>query len=178
MHDHLNLRSRRSQLLLAAAMLASTIAIAACGSHVPSASTPNRSATSTGSTQTFSKCMRANGVPNFPDLSRSGILTQGSGQTITVNGITVNAPAYMAARAKCHQYLQSIPASPTQAVQQQQRGLKFAKCMRNHGVPNFPDPKVLSRSGGNAVVYLPGVNLQSPAVRSAAKACGGGPKGP
>jgi hypothetical protein len=122
--------------------------------------------------------MRANGVPNFPDLSSNGMLTQGNGQTITVNGITVNAPVYIAARAKCDKYLRSIPASPTQAAQQQQRGLKFAKCMRNHGVPNFPDPKVEGRSGGNAVVYLPGVNLQSPAFRTAAIACGGGPKGP
>ena len=50
--------------------------------------------------------------------------------------------------------------------------------MRSHGVPNFPDPKVISSSGGNQLVYLPGVNQQSPAFEGAAKACGGGPKGP
>ncbi|MGO9907797.1 MAG: hypothetical protein ACLPY3_19075 [Solirubrobacteraceae bacterium] len=56
--------------------------------------------------------------------------------------------------------------------------MNFAKCMRSHGVPNFPAPKVISSSGGSQQVYLPGVNPQSPAVQAAAKACGGGPKGP
>jgi hypothetical protein len=50
--------------------------------------------------------------------------------------------------------------------------------MRSHGVPGFPDPKVISSSGGNQRVYLSGVNPQSPAFQAAAKACGGGPKGP
>ncbi len=35
-------------------------------------------------------------------------------------------------------------------------GLGFAKCMRSHGVPNFPDPKVVSRSGSSERVYLLG----------------------
>jgi hypothetical protein len=56
--------------------------------------------------------------------------------------------------------------------------LAFSKCMRANGVPNFPDPKVISGSGGNQEAYLPGVNIQSPAVQSAAKACGGGPEEP
>jgi hypothetical protein len=70
------------------------------------------------------------------------------------------------------------PTSASQQAQQTARGLKFARCMRSHGVPNFPDPKVVSRSGGSERVYLPGVNPQSPAFQTAAKACGFGPKGP
>ena len=50
--------------------------------------------------------------------------------------------------------------------------------MRSHGVPTFPDPEVRTRSGGNQEAYLPGVDIQSPAVQFAAKGCGGGPKGP
>jgi hypothetical protein len=50
--------------------------------------------------------------------------------------------------------------------------------MRSHGVPNFPDTQVMPGVGGNHVAYLPGVNINAPAVQSAAKACGGGPKGP
>jgi len=48
----------------------------------------------------------------------------------------------------------------------------------SHGVPNFPDPKVITRTDDNQEVYLPGVNFQAPAVQSAVKACGDGPKGP
>jgi len=50
--------------------------------------------------------------------------------------------------------------------------------MRSHGVPNWPDPKIITGAGGKQQAYLPGVNLQAPAVQAAAKACGGGPKGP
>jgi hypothetical protein len=57
--------------------------------------------------------------------------------------------------------------------------LAFAKCMRSHGVPNFPDPKVTGQGiqilGSNS-----GINVQSPAFQSAQASCqhllpGGGP---
>jgi hypothetical protein len=167
----------------------SAITIAACGSstphgpNAPSQSTTRtgaRSSTNSGSSSTlaFSNCMRTHGVPTFPDLSGHGMLIQGTAQTLTVNGVAVNAPAFQTARAQCQKYLPSQQPSPAQAAQQRQRGLRFAKCMRSHGVPNFPDPKVISSHAGNQEVYLPGINMQSPAFQTAAKACGGGPKGP
>jgi hypothetical protein len=56
-------------------------------------------------------------------------------------------------------------------------GIKFADCMRSHGVQNFPDP------GGGGGIQIPdgsGINPQSPAFQSAQNACrkllpGGGP---
>jgi hypothetical protein len=116
-------------------------------------------------------------VPNFPDLSGNGMLIQGNAQTISVNGVSINAPAFLAARANCQKYLPSTHTSPAQSAQRQ-RGLEFARCMRSHGVPNFPDPKVISSSGGSQRVYLSGINPQSPAFQASAEACGGGPKGP
>jgi hypothetical protein len=127
--------------------------------------------------------MRASGVPNFPDLTARGIrieATQGpDGNTLSVNGVSVNAPAFAAARQKCQRYLPHAQVSPAQAAQTQERGLEFARCMRSHGVPTFPDPNQGSSRGGNQAVRLSGVNPRSPAFRAAAKACGGfGPKGP
>ena len=126
--------------------------------------------------------MRSHGVPNFPDLSGNRMRIAASGQTISVNGVSFSASAFSAARQKCQGYLPHTYASPAQAAQQRQRGLKFARCMRSHGVPNFPDPKAVgTSSGNNQAVYLPGVTdgeLQAPAFQAAAKACGGGPKGP
>jgi hypothetical protein len=122
--------------------------------------------------------MRANGMPNFPDLRSPGLRIEGSGQTISVHGISVNVPAFLAARQKCERYMPHTDATPAQSAQQRKRGLDFARCMRSHGVPNFPDPKVISTKGANQLVYLPGINPQSPAFETAAKACGGGPKGP
>jgi hypothetical protein len=192
MRPHPNRRRfRPAGLASTAAVLASVIIVAACGSSTPTGSTVPAQATSrtaaraptdarSTSTLAFSKCMRASGVPNFPDLTGHGMLIQaGTGQTLTVNGVAVDAPAFQAARARCQKYLPAEHPSPAQAARQRQRGLRFANCMRSHGVPSFPDPKVISSHGGNQQVYLPGVNLQSPAFQSAAKACGGfGPKGP
>ena len=56
--------------------------------------------------------------------------------------------------------------------------LDFAKCMRSHGVPNFPDPKV-SGPGIQLLDSSSGINPQSPAFQSAQTSCqhlaGGGP---
>jgi hypothetical protein len=56
-------------------------------------------------------------------------------------------------------------------------GIKFADCMRSHGVPNFPDP---GAGGGIQIGSGSGINPQSPAFQSAQGACskllpGGGP---
>jgi len=123
--------------------------------------------------------MRSHGVPNFPDLPSDGMKIGAHGQTLSINGVSVSAPAFSAARQTCEKYLPHVDASPAQVAQVRRRGLEFARCMRGHGVPNFPDPDVSRpQSGGNQTVLLPGVNLQSPAVRAAASKCGGGPKGP
>ncbi len=45
--------------------------------------------------------------------------------------------------------------------------LKLADCMRSLGVPNFPDPS----AGGGGVNLTSGVNAQSPAFKSARRAC-------
>jgi hypothetical protein len=122
--------------------------------------------------------MRANGVPRFPDLSSNELRIGEHGQTVSVNGVSVNAPAFAAALQQCEQYRQHTHAGPAQTAQEIRHGVQFARCMRGHGVPNFPDPRVKTGVGGNQEAYLPGVNIESPAVQSAAKLCGGGPKGP
>jgi hypothetical protein len=43
--------------------------------------------------------------------------------------------------------------------------LKFAECMRSHGVPNFPDPGKPVGGPGS------GINLQAPGFRSAGQTC-------
>lgn len=48
--------------------------------------------------------------------------------------------------------------------------LAFAVCMRSHGLPNFPDPKV----DGNSIQIpgsMPGINRQAPAFKSAQQSC-------
>jgi hypothetical protein len=60
----------------------------------------------------------------------------------------------------------SSKPSPSGGVSQ---GLKFADCMRSHGVPNFPDP-----GGGGGGIQIPagsGINPFSPAFKAAQQDC-------
>jgi hypothetical protein len=61
----------------------------------------------------------------------------------------------------------SSHANPTQA-QAQQAGLSFARCMRSHAVPSFPDP---AANGGGFNLSAPGINASAPAFKAAQTAC-------
>ena len=66
----------------------------------------------------------------------------------------------------------STSASAAGAVES---GLAFTRCIRSHGVPNFPDPKV----SGHTVRMGSASTVQSPAFQSAAHSCQRlQPKGP
>ena len=128
----------------------------------------------------LSKCMRANGVSGFPDpvAGPSGAvglpLTVGSDGSLTAEGKTFAGPAVRSAERVCKEYLPPAGGpSPQVGAEQRAQSLAFARCMRAHGVPNFPDPTF---SGGPS--QLPtGINTQSPAFRSAARVCGAGGNG-
>ena len=174
--------------LIALAACCCVLAIAACGSSSTSSaagSAGSRASTAGSSSMlAFSRCMRTNGVPSFPDIPKGGIhigAGEGpTGPTLSVNGVSVDAPAFRTARQKCQQYLPHVNVGPAQAAQDLHRALTFAECMRSHGVPKFPDPKITTGPGGGQGVDLrgSGLNFGSPAFQAAAKACGGGPKGP
>lgn len=185
--------SRRARLITAAAVVVAVAMITACGSSSPTGSSSPGNSTSltvsssqgvsgsgsTSSTLAFSRCMRANGVPNFPDLNSSAERIQAgrgpNGQTLAINGVSVDAPAYEAARKACRKDTPHIDATPAQTAEFQKKALKFAECMRSHGIKNYPDPKITIGPGGGQGVNLSGygLNFSSPAFQSAANACGG-----
>jgi hypothetical protein len=152
------------------------IALAACGS---SGSTRNASADR--SPAALPRCMRANGVSGFPDPKAGpngaiGLsLMLESPDSLTAGGISFAGPAVQVAEKACKAYLPPAGGPPANVQAQQLRHeLTLARCMRDHGVPNFPDPA--SSSGGE--VGLPaGLDPQSPAFRSAARECGAGDGG-
>jgi hypothetical protein len=52
------------------------------------------------------------------------------------------------------------------------QAFKFAACMRNHGVTNFPDPTV-TNNGNHQAIAIKAVGPNTPAFRTASKACVG-----
>lgn len=119
----------------------------------------------------FSNCMRAHGVPNFPDLGSSGgHVPIGPG-----TGLNPASPAFQSAMAICKKNLPGGGPKLAQLSESDKlRALKFARCMRAHGVPNYPDPNF--QAGAPQAPAPPDVN--SPAGKRAFKACGGARNAP
>jgi hypothetical protein len=114
----------------------------------------------------YSKCMRENGVPNFPD-PQNGRFTLGGGPD---GDIDPESPEFQAAQRACQSLAPQGGTGGGQANPQlQEQVLEFAKCMRKNGVSDFPDPDV---SGGGVTMQAPqGTDPNSPQFRSAQQKC-------
>ncbi|MGV0806457.1 hypothetical protein [Mycolicibacterium setense] len=81
----------------------------------------------------YSECMRANGVADFPNPNAEGQFPYG--------GISVSKATWQDAVDACASLEPSAwPADAGRTPAQQDAALKFAQCVREHGVPDFPDP--------------------------------------
>jgi hypothetical protein len=150
--------------------------IAACGSTT----TSTTAAAKTGQMVTFAKCMRSHGVPNFPDPGTNGSggiqiavgSTAGSGNSLKVNGVSVNAPEFQSAMNSCRHDLPNGGHPPPLSATQRAAMLQFSQCMRANGVPNFPDPTFAT--GGRIRLQLKpgdGIDPNSPGFQHAQTAC-------
>jgi hypothetical protein len=96
----------------------------------------------------------------------------------TFDGIIVpssadeRSPAFQAAGRSCQQVLSGGSPPPLISERQKLAALAQSRCMRKHGVPNFPDPTF---SGREIAVDVGGVDPQSPAFKNAETACGSRP---
>jgi hypothetical protein len=135
--------SRRPRPLAALALIAMAALISACGSSAPaSAGAGSSAANNTDANHQkavkFAECMRANGVSGFPDPGASGTLTLDG----IVNGSSLNpdTPAWMRAIGACKDLEPSGFTGHKRSSQEQGIALKFAQCIRENGVADFPDP--------------------------------------
>ena len=159
------------------------IAMAGCGSSSPSSSNaastgPKDAAASNQQALRFAACLRSHGVPNFPDPSGGALnlrVQQGGNGSTNVNGVKVNGPAFSSAMNACRSYLPN-GGHPTaaQTAKARAQALAMSRCMRTHGVPNFPDPTFQNAPGGGIGVRLggSGIDRNSPAFQAAARDCG------
>jgi hypothetical protein len=121
--------------------------------------------------------MRSHGVPGFPDPSTTetpnGFGIDGYNFNLPAN-LNTQSPAYQSANKACQPLISGASgASHNFNVARARRAaLAHAECMRQHGVPNFPDPTV---SGGAQGITVSsgggGINPQSPAFQQAQKIC-------
>jgi hypothetical protein len=111
--------------------------------------------------------MRSHGVPKFPDPDSEGrfYLKMGPG-----TGLDPESTQFKAAGRACRRFQPDERApSPAQLAKDREKLLKFASCMRAHGLPKFPDPN--SSDGGISIGRASGIDPNSPQFKAAEKAC-------
>jgi hypothetical protein len=155
-------RTRRLRLLSAAAaapILAVVIlVVAACGSH------SSNGAASSGDRDraiAYAQCMRENGVSDFADPDAQGRF-RGLGHE------QQDDPQFRAATEACRDL---APGGEHEklgdpAFVEQMR--EFSQCMREHGLPDFPDPDAQGRLRGSGHEQQ-----DTPQFRAAMEACRG-----
>jgi hypothetical protein len=115
---------------------------AGCGSN---ASSESGTATSTGTASSgadtnltardkavkFAECIRAHGVSDFPDPDAKNQFQY---------GVSVSPAVWKQATTACKDLQPPGTLSGKRTPKQQSASLRFAQCVRDHGVKDFPDP--------------------------------------
>jgi hypothetical protein len=125
----------------------------------------------------FAECMRRNGVREFPDPDASG--------TLTIDGVAnrssldTSSAAFKQAIAACRDLQPAGFTGHKRTAQEQENALKFAQCIRDNGVKDFPDPAPdgplvdTSRMPGNpAARSIPGLQAAMQKCRDLAANAG------
>lgn len=152
--------------------LLSLTVVAACGSS----GTRGATNASANSAIALTQCMHSRGVSNFPDPTTgpggSGfpIASTPGSSTVTVGGIAFSGPAFQAAEKTCRLFGGGLRPPPISEAQKEGM-LAKARCIREHGVRNFPDPTFAPGGYGAGVNLPPNFNPDAPVVRRARQAC-------
>jgi hypothetical protein len=161
----------RCPLIPTFVVAAAAVAVLAAGCGGGGSPPTNSAGTDAASTDfaaeavAFAACMRSHGLSSYPDpqVSQSAGHAQ---MTISPGGLDPNSPAFKSATHACGHLMPGGGAPAAISPQEQAQDLRFASCMRTHGVPNFPDP------GRDGAFTLPaGVDQQAPQFQRATKAC-------
>jgi hypothetical protein len=130
---------RRTLRPLAALALVALIGLisAGCGSDASSetgtasASGADKKLTKQEKAVKFAACMRANGVSDFPDPTD---------ENADAYGVSVTPTVWIRANKACKDLAPPGAFSSKRTPKEQSASLRFAQCVRDHGVKDFPDP--------------------------------------
>jgi hypothetical protein len=152
-----------------AGLIAASVLAAGCGSggHKPPSGGGSGPQRGIAEAIAFARCMRSHGVPNFPDPH---VTTQGGGVGVSqgISAQVAQAPAFKSAQAACGKLSPAEAGNSPgpQTAAEHAQSVKYAACLRAHGVPNFPDP-----SANGVFRVPPAINLQAPAFNNADRDC-------
>ena len=162
-------RHRRRAAWLAVVPAGTVLLAAACGGGSPGpAASPGGSLYQRS--LTYSRCMRAHGVPDFP------ILKQGPDGSL-VHPVSppagmLTSPGYDAAFRACLKLAVVGGGSPARYRAMALKGLAQAECMRAHGITSYPSPGALDGGLHEPDATAIGLDTHTPQFAAAARACG------
>jgi hypothetical protein len=148
-------------------LVAAVALVAGCGGD----DTPTRPAADANrqAMLDYARCMRENGI-DMPDPQfEGGKVTTKIGRP----GKKIDPDTMRRAEQACAKHREDIePPELSDEDKQQfrQAALEHARCMRENGVENFPDP-TFDENGGAQIRIGKGVKPDSPTFRKAAEAC-------
>ena len=159
-----------SRLRSVAAALAVVTMIAACDSSSPTAATSAGNGAHVQEQQLqdmvrFAGCMRSHGAPNLPDPTSS--------PRDFKSAFADPSPAVQSAATDCRHLLppgEQQRENPRPSPARTAALVAFARCLRTHGFPNFPDPNATGELTHEMLANA-GIDLHQPAVLQAADAC-------
>jgi len=154
---------RRSASVVAAVAVAVGALVSSCsGAGAASGTGASGAAEVQAIWHRFAVCARAHGAPGLPEP-----VVDASG-SVTFPGSTAKEPDSV--RRACNGILDALPPRASQGSDHPPTDiaalLRFAQCMRQHGLPDFPDPKA---DGTFPAAQLP--PIKTPAVIDAMRAC-------
>jgi hypothetical protein len=128
---------RRALRPLAALAIVALLS-AGCSNAAAQTGSGGNSTTNRDQAVKFAECMRKNGVREFPDPNASGDLTIDG----IANGSSLDpsSAAFKQAIAACKDLEPPGFMGHKRSAQEQEAALKFAQCIRDNGVKDFPDP--------------------------------------
>jgi hypothetical protein len=122
--------------LAALTMLA--VILAGCSNAPADTGSSDGTAATNAKAVKFAECMRANGVSGFPDPDASGELTIDG--VLNGSGVDPDSAAWKQAIRACEDLEPPGFTGHQRNAEQQKGALEFAQCVRDNGVPDFPDP--------------------------------------
>jgi hypothetical protein len=137
-------------MLIAAAGLA--LLVACSGSPTPA--TAGGPPSAAGPAVAYSHCVRSHGVPDFPDPASGGGIPKAVAQQLGVSQSRLQAaqnacrpllPDATSFEQQARQCLTAGACPPALVQQMLSADRTFARCMRSHGVPGWPDPSLDSQ---------------------------------
>ena len=148
------------RVFVALMIAAGGLGVAACGSSAK----PKSDASSSYSQDVrYADCMRSHGVANFPDPAPGG------GFPLRTSNVNLASPAFGSAQKACAKLQPGGSTPPRITGEQPYQMAAKARCIREHGFPDFPDPAFAS--GGGGMVAPADWNPEAPASIKARKAC-------